>query len=128
MARGGRATAWATSRCAELDTGELPALLRALGRAAATCPPVRTDLDYFRRNRERMRYPAFHAAGLCTSSGVVEAGCKVAVGTRLKRAGMHWTVRGANSIIALRCNRLSGRFEDFWARRAATRRGEPAAA
>jgi hypothetical protein len=52
--------------------------------------------------------------GLCTSGGVVEAGCKVVVGTRLKRAGMHWTVRGANAIIALRCSKLSGRFEDFW--------------
>jgi hypothetical protein len=30
---------------------------------------------------------------------------------------MHWTVRGANAILALRCCRLSGRFEDFWERR-----------
>ena len=29
---------------------------------------------------------------------------------RLKRAGMHWTVRGANAILALRCCRLNGRF------------------
>jgi hypothetical protein len=64
-----------------------------------------------------MRYPEFRQQGLCTSSGVVEAGCKVTVGTRLKRAGMHWSLRGANAIIALRCSRLSGRFEDFWARR-----------
>jgi hypothetical protein len=49
--------------------------------------------------------------------GVVEAGCKVVIGTRLKRSGMHWTVRGANAIIALRCSTLSGRFEDFWERR-----------
>jgi len=42
----------------------------------------------------------------------------VTVGTRLKRAGMHWSLRGANAIIALRSCRLSGRFEDFWARRA----------
>ena len=35
----------------------------------------------------------------------------------LKRAGMHWTVRGANAIIALRCSKLSGRYEDFWERR-----------
>lgn len=27
-----------------------------------------------------MRYPEFRAAGLCVSSGVVEAGCKVAIG------------------------------------------------
>jgi len=41
-----------------------------------------------------MRYPNFRAQGLCTSSGVVEAGCKVSIGTRLKRAGMHWTLLG----------------------------------
>ena len=71
------------------------------------------------RNRRRMRCPRFCAGGLCVSSGVVEAGCKQVVGARLKRAGMRWTVAGANAIIALRCCRLSGRFEDFWERRAA---------
>jgi len=44
-------------------------------------------------------------------------GGKVVIGTRLKRAGIDWTVRGANAIIALRCRQLSGRFEDFWERR-----------
>jgi hypothetical protein len=42
----------------------------------------------------------------------------VAIGHRLKRSAMHWGVRGANTIIALRCNQLSGRFQDFWERRA----------
>jgi hypothetical protein len=46
--------------------------------------------------------------------GVNEAGCKTVIGDRLKRSGMFWTVRGANAIIALRCCRLSGRFEDYW--------------
>ncbi|MGC1644657.1 MAG: ISKra4 family transposase, partial [Candidatus Sulfotelmatobacter sp.] len=72
-------------------------------------------------NQQRMRYAEFHAQGLCTSTGVVEAGCKVAIGTRLKRTGMHWSLPGANSIIALRCCKLSGRFEDFWERRATQR-------
>jgi hypothetical protein len=48
----------------------------------------------------------------------LEAGCKIVIGTRLKRTGMHWTISGANAIIALRCSKLSGRFEDFWERRA----------
>src|SRR2546429_2513885 len=65
----------------------------------------------------RMRYPQFEKQGFCTSTGVVESGCKIVVGTRLKRAGMHWTVKGANAIIALRCSKLSGRFQDFWERR-----------
>ena len=80
---------------------------------------ARKCLGYVTTNRQRMRYPDFRAQGLCTSTGVVEAGCKTVVGTRLKRAGMHWTVNGANAIIALRCCVLSGRFEDFWERRSA---------
>jgi hypothetical protein len=32
---------------------------------------------------------------------------------------MFWTVRGTNAIIALRCHRLSGKFEDSWASRSA---------
>jgi hypothetical protein len=78
---------------------------------------------YVRKNWGRMQYPEFHEQGLCTSTGVVEAGCKVVIGTRLKRAGMYWSVSGANAITALRCRKLSGRFEDFW-----ERCSEPAAA
>jgi hypothetical protein len=48
-----------------------------------------------------MSYRKFEAQGLCVGSGVVEAGCKVVV-TRLKRAGMRWTVAGSNAILALR--------------------------
>jgi hypothetical protein len=32
---------------------------------------------------------------------------------------MFWTVRGANSILALRCCQFNGRFEDYWAKRRA---------
>jgi len=73
-------------------------------------------------NRARMRYAEFHAAGLCTSTAVVESGCKRAIGLRLKRGGMFWTVKGADAIIALRCCKLSGRFEDFWERRSVASR------
>ncbi len=116
--------AWAKARHAELDAGQLHQIVAALAaqyrarRDAATRDEIRKCIGYLWANRCRMRYPAFRAAGLCTSTAVVEAGCKVAIGTRLKRAGMHWTVRGANAIIALRCCKLSGRFEDFWERRA----------
>jgi hypothetical protein len=96
-------------------------LLEALQLHAPDCEEARKCSDYIKRNQHRMRYAEFHAQGLCTSTGVVEAGCKVAIGTRLKRSGMHWTTRGANAIIALRCCKLSGRFEDFWERRAVRR-------
>jgi hypothetical protein len=116
--------AWATARHDELDAGRLHKIVAALAGHYRSCTDaskrdaVRKCIGYIWGNRRRMRYPDFRARGLCTSTAVVEAGCKVAIGTRLKRAGMHWTVRGANAIIALRCSKLSGRFEDFWERRA----------
>ena len=114
-----RADAWARQRQDELDAGRLRAIVAELRSHTETTDAARRCLDYVVRNRRRMRCPRFRAQGLCVSSGVVEAGCKRVVGARLKRAGMRWTVAGANAIIALRCCRLSGRFEDFRERRAA---------
>jgi hypothetical protein len=114
---------WAKQRHDDLDGGKLEAVLAAMRLHAETNDEARKCVDYVTRNRQRMSYPKFRAHGLCTSTGVVEAGCKVAIGTRLKRAGMHWTVTGADAIIALRCCKLSGRFEDFWERRATAQSG-----
>jgi hypothetical protein len=105
------------ARCAELDEGKLHAVVHALRTHMASFAEATKCALYIFHNRGRMRYPKFRAQGLCTSTSVLEAGCKVAIGTRLKRSGMHWTVTGANAIIALRCCKLSGRFEDFWERR-----------
>jgi hypothetical protein len=112
---------WARQRHDELDAGDIDALLNALQLHSPKDEEARKCVDYVERNRQRMRYPEFRAAGLCSSTGVVEAGGKVAIGTRCKRAGMHWSVAGADAIIALRCCRLSGRFEQFWERRAQRR-------
>ncbi len=109
---------WLTKRYDELDDGHVDALLSALQVHAATNDEARKCIGYLQVNRARMRYPLFRAAGLCTSTGVLEAGCGVAIGARLKRSGMHWTVRGANAIMALRALILSNRFQDFWNRRA----------
>ena len=109
--------AWIQQRYDELDGGRLSSLVQALHPYARQYQEARECIHYLWNNRRRMRYPKFRQQGFCTSTGVVEAGCKVVIGTRLKRAGMHWTVKGANAIIALRCSKLSGRFEDFWERR-----------
>jgi len=74
--------------------------------------------NYILENRHPTCYQEFHAQGLCTSTAVVEAGCTYAIGTRLKRAGMHRTVEGADAIIALCCTIPNGRYEDFRERRA----------
>ena len=105
-------------RRGELESGHFDDLLAAVRTHARTQETARKGLDYFTNNRHRMRYPAFRAMGLCVSTGVVEGACKNIVGTRLERGGMHWSVAGANAILALRCAILSNRFDDFWKRQA----------
>jgi hypothetical protein len=106
-----------------LDKGKIEKLVLAL-RSIDTATPelaekIRTEADYFERNAERMRYPKFRRQHLFVGTGVIEAGCKTVIGSRLKQSGMFWTVRGANAILALRCCQFNGRFEDYWeARRA----------
>lgn len=107
---------WIQARWDQLDAGSLGDLQAAIEAHTGTSEEARKCLGYLVNNRQRLRYPVFEAKGLCTSSGVTEAGCKNAIGTRLKRSGMHWTVRGADAIIALRCCVLSGRFQDTWER------------
>jgi hypothetical protein len=101
-----------------LDKGKIENLVSALRSLALQHPEmaarIDNEADYFERNRERMRYPKFRRQHLFVGSGVIEAGCKTVIGSRLKQSGMFWTVRGANSIIALRCRYLNGRFEDYW--------------
>ena len=100
--------AWATARHAELDAGQLHPIVAALGSQYPRTPRSHQTGGHPEVHRLSLEQPAPHALpdvprqGLCTSTAVVEAGCKVAIGTRLKRAGMHWSVRGANAIIALR--------------------------
>jgi len=106
-----------------LDKGKIEKLVTAIRSIHSSNPEVaekiRTEADYFERNAARMRYPKFRRQHLFVGSGVIEAGCKTVIGSRLKQSGMFWTVRGANAIIALRCCQLSGKFEDYWeARRA----------
>ena len=106
-----------------LDKGKIEKLVTALRSIPCANPElaktIRLEADYFDRNAERMRYPTFRRQHLFVGSGVIEAGCKTVIGTRLKRSGMFWTVQGANAILALRCCHLNGRFEDYWETRRA---------
>ncbi len=114
---------WIMRHQPKLDEGKIEKLVSYL-RSLQVSPSelaetIRKTADYFEKNAERMRYPEFRRQHLFVGSGVIEAGCKTVIATRLKQSGMFWTVSGANAIIALRCCRLSGRFEDYWeARRA----------
>ena len=101
-----------------LDKGQIESLVTTLRSLVSQRPELAekltTESEYFQRNADKMRYPDFRAQGLFIGSGVIEAGCKTVIGSRLKQSGMFWTVQDANRIIALRCCRVSGKFEEFW--------------
>lgn len=117
-----KAREWFSARRDELDNGKVEKVVAAIGRLRPREKAIRQaaekEREYFHGNAARMRYAEFRRQHLFAGSGVVEAGCKTIFGQRLKLSGMHWTVRGANAIIALRCCQLSGQWEDFWESRA----------
>jgi hypothetical protein len=107
-----------------LDKGKIEKLVLSLRSIQVShtelAEKIRIEADYFQKNADRMRYPEFRRRHLFVGSGVIEAGCKTMIGSRLKRSGMFWTVPGANAILTLRCCHFNARFEDYWeARRAA---------
>lgn len=114
---------WILRHQPKLDGGKIEKLVLFLRGIQASTPAVaeaiRIEAAYFERNAGRMRYPDFRSQHLFIGSGVIEAGCKTVIGSRLKQSGMFWTVRGANAIIALRCCHLNNRIEHYWESRSA---------
>ena len=108
---------WGKERRDDLEAGRIDEILNKLEPFLGTYEEAESCRKYLVKNRECLRYPLFRRMGLCTSSGIVESGCRHVIGARVKQSGMHWTVREANAIIALRCSKLSGRFEYFMAGR-----------
>ena len=105
---------WLAARLDDLDYGHIGGIEAAVRRyplEGIKKDEVERELGYFLNNAPRMRYHWFRQCGLFVGSGVVEAGCKAVIGQRLKQSGMHWTVPGADAIIALRCAEASSQWE-----------------
>ncbi|MFZ0044829.1 MAG: ISKra4 family transposase [Streptosporangiaceae bacterium] len=105
---------WLAARLEDLDYGHIDGIVAATRKyplAGVKKDEIDTAPGYFENNAPRMRYHWFRQCGLFVGSGVVESSCKTVVGQRLKQSGMHWTVAGADSIIALRCREASRTWE-----------------
>src|SRR5213075_2261576 len=68
---------------------------------------------YLEKNRGRMRYDAYLAKGYPIASGVIEGACRHLVKDRMERAGMHWTLSGAQAMLNVRSVHLGGQWEAF---------------
>ncbi len=67
--------------------------------------------NYLHTNRQRMRYDEYLRQGYPIASGIIEGACRHLIKDRMERAGMHWTMAGAQAMLDVRsvwtCNQWS---------------------
>lgn len=92
-------------------------LSRMRDDAKANKAEIQEHIDYFARRRHLLRYKECRERNLPVGSGVIEGGIRFLGKDRLDRSGMSWNKAGAHGMLGLRCNRFSGRLEEFYAKR-----------
>jgi hypothetical protein len=60
-----------------------------------------------------MRYDEYLVAGYPIASGAIEGACRHLVKDRMERAGMHWTVEGAQAMLDVRSVHVDGDWEGY---------------
>lgn len=101
-----------TGRAAEAVAG-----LRRSATARRLTGPRARDVaiaaNYLGARLDMMKYDEYLAAGLPIASGVIEGACRHLIKDRMERAGMKWTIAGAQAILRLRALDESGRWAEF---------------
>lgn len=98
----------------------LATLQSALDTTSATGPgnnyrrKVLSDtINYFTKNKVRMRYDRLRRQKLVIGSGLIEGTVRHLVGMRLDGPGMRWGKARAEAVLHLRCVVLNGLWNDF---------------
>lgn len=116
-----KAHQWVEERLKRLLEGKVAAVIRGIRYQATQCglkgqkkKTVRDAAEYFERNRDRMKYDEYLAAGYPIGSGVVEGACRHLVKDRMERTGMRWLPAGAQAMLDLRATYLNSEWDAFW--------------
>ena len=72
---------------------------------------------YLEKNLRRMRYHQYLKKGYPIASGVIEGACRHYVKDRMERAGMRWSIEGAQAMLDVRSIHLNGQWDEFTAYR-----------
>jgi hypothetical protein len=122
--KSGAAEAFVRERLLRVLQGQVASVIQGLrvmaGRRplpAAKRKALREVCNYLEKNQGRMRYDEYLAAGYPIASGVIEGACRHLVKDRMERAGMHWTIAGAQAMLEVRSIFVSGTWDDYQAYR-----------
>lgn len=74
---------------------------------------ITTVCNYYAKNQQRMRYDEYLAKGYPIASGVIEGACRHLVKDRLERAGMHWTIPGAQAMLDMRSTYINDDWQTY---------------
>lgn len=84
------------------------AMRHRVGLSSVRAEDYRKACEYIRKRTKWMKYAAYARVGVPLASGVTEAACRTLVAQRLKLSGMRWEKEGAQWVLDLRAELLSG--------------------
>jgi len=88
-------------------------LAAELGLSSAKKKMMARICRYLNKNRQRMRYDEYLRRGYPIASGIIEGACRHLIKDRMERAGMHWTLAGAQAMLDLRSVWIGRQWETF---------------
>jgi hypothetical protein len=122
--RGVEVVPFVRQRLTQVLEGKVESVIRSLRRLAVAQglrgvkkKALGRICRYLSKNRQRMRYDEYLRQGYPIASGVIEGACRHVIKDRMERAGMHWTLEGAQAMLDLRSVHASGQWEDYWSYR-----------
>jgi hypothetical protein len=107
-------------RCLRMLQGRVEGVIRGLrematkaGLSGSRKKTLARICAYFEKNRSRLRYDEYLAAGYPIASGIIEGACRHLVKDRMERAGMHWTPTGAQAMLDVRSVHVDGDWDGY---------------
>lgn len=111
---------FARTRILRVLQGKAAGVIRGLrematkrGLVGAKKKTITTVCRYLAANLERMRYDEYLQAGYPIASGIIEGACRHLVKDRMERAGMHWTIPGAQAMLDVRSIHVSNLWNEY---------------
>ena len=115
-----QALEWVEATLTRLSMGKVGWVLGGLRRMQPTSEDALKAINncwvYLNDHRDRTTYRKFRRGGYPLGSGGMESSNKFVCHVRLKRSGAWWYEVNSNQMLALRCAKYNGTFDQVFAR------------
>jgi hypothetical protein len=113
-----KALEWVEATMARLFCNEIAEVLKDLQQMKPCDEDAATEIEkgiiYLENNKGRLDYGSLRKGGYPLGSGGIESANKFICHVRLKRSGAWWYVANGNKMLALRCAKYNGTFDQLF--------------